>query len=183
MFSGPGISHFFDLASARCMKGGGNHGKNGRRLRRELEPPAEILARVREILEECSFRVGQVMRTCSEGCGGRAGCCRFRETGEVPHVTLGEAWVAWKAWRATGRVRIELPGDGACPFLDPVTSLCRIYAHRPLACRSHFCSSAGGVVPRKLVSDLLQELEDIDSRCGGDGPVRLPDVEERLAWK
>ena len=27
------------------------------------------------------------------------------------------------------------PFDGACVFLDPETKRCRIYAHRPLACR------------------------------------------------
>ncbi len=165
------------------MKNGGNYGRCGRKAPKITKPSADVLARVREILKECSVRVGKVMQSCEQNCPGGISCCHFRQTGETPHVTLGEAWIVWKAWRATGRVRVELPADGSCPFLNPATSLCRIYDSRPLACRSHFCPSAGGVVSRKLVADLLQELEEIDVRCGGNGSVRLPDVEERLSRK
>ena len=96
---------------------------------------------------------------------------------------MGEAWGAWKGWKATGRVKVELPEDGSCPFLNPSTNLCLIYESRPVACRTHFCSLAGGVIPRNAMIDIIRELEDIDQRCGGDGGVRLPDIEKRLARK
>ena len=47
---------------------------------------------------------------------------------------------------------------------------CTIYAHRPFGCRSHFCAAAGGPYPRKHVADLIQRLEALDERLGGDGP-------------
>ena len=70
--------------------------------------PAGMLMEVRRLLDEGAFRASRAQRFCT----GAADCCRFRLTGETPHVTLGEAWVAWKAWRASGRTRLELPPDG-----------------------------------------------------------------------
>ena len=97
-------------------------------------------------------------------------------------MTLGEAWMAWKAWRAAGRMRVELPPDGSCPFLNG-QGKCMIYQGRPLACRTHFCMSAGGALPRREVIDLIRALEDIDVVLGGDGATRLPEAVERLSRK
>lgn len=111
-------------------------------------------------------------------CVGRSECCRFRLTGRTPYLTRGEALVAARAWRATGRK--TLPGvtssDGACPLLDPVSGRCRIYADRPFACRTHFCREAGGTLPRADVLDLIRRLESVDAQLlGGDGvPRPLP---------
>lgn len=139
-------------------------------------PSADLLAEIRRLLDEGAERASLAQRSCA----GTADCCRFRLTGETPHVTLGEAWVAWKAWRAAGRTRVELPADGSCPFLSG-QGRCMIYEGRPLACRTHFCISAGGALPRREVIDLIHALEDIDVMLGGDGAARLPEAVERLS--
>ena len=109
------------MASGRCR-----HGRAEGNA-----PSAEVLAAVRLLLEEGARRASRAQRFCT----GTADCCRFRLTGETPHVTLGEAWLAWKAWRAAGRTRVELPEDGSCPFLNE-QGRCMIYEGRPLACRT-----------------------------------------------
>lgn len=154
------------MASGKCR-----HGKA-----EGAHPSAELLAEVRRLLGEGSARASGVPRSCA----GTADCCRFRLTGETPHVTRGEAWVAWKAWRAAGRTRVELPRDGSCPFLNG-QGRCMIYEGRPLACRTHFCLAAGGALPRRDVIDLIHALEDLDAALGGDGASRLPEAVERLS--
>ena len=53
-------------------------------------PSAEMLMEVRRLLDEGALRASRAQRSCT----GVADCCRFRLTGETPHVTLGEAWMA-----------------------------------------------------------------------------------------
>ena len=114
----------------------------------------------------------------TRGCVGRSECCRFRLTGRLPFLTRGEAIVAARAWRATGRKAMPdaTPADGACPMLDPATARCRIYADRPFACRTHFCREAGGIIPRADVLDLIRRLEAIDASLpdGKTDPRPLP---------
>jgi Fe-S-cluster containining protein len=106
-------------------------------------------------------------------CIGRADCCHFQRTGRTPYLTLGEALVAAKAWRATGRGEIPpLGGDGACPFLHE--GRCRIHADRPFGCRTHFCAAAGGPISRSEARPWIQQLEAIDRSLGGDGGVNMP---------
>lgn len=112
-------------------------------------------------------------RPLDRHCTGRADCCRFRLAGHTPYLTRGEAIFAAKAWRAAGRKEVAMPADGSCPFLHPVSGKCRIYEGRPFGCRTHFCAAAGGPADRKLVRDLIQRLEDIDRRLGGNGGVKL----------
>lgn len=156
------------MASGKCR-----HGKA-----EGCVPSAELLTEVRRLLGEGAARASGALRSCT----GTADCCRFRLTGETPHVTLGEAWVAWKAWRAAGRTRVELSPDGSCPFLNG-QGRCMIYEGRPLACRTHFCVAAGGALPRREVIDLIHALEDIDAALGGGGVARLPEAVERLSRK
>ena len=105
---------------------------------------------------------------------GIADCCRFRLVGHTPYLTRGEALVAAKAWRAAGRKDVVVPADGSCPFLHPNSGKCRIYDGRPFGCRTHFCAAAGGPAARNEVRDLIQRLEDIDRRLGGNGAMNLP---------
>ena len=84
-------------------------------------------------------------------------------------MTRGEAELAAKALRATGRKTLPERADGACPLLDPATSRCLIYQDRPFGCRTHFCAAAGGNYPREAVLDLIRRLEEIDRMIGGDG--------------
>ncbi|MBB5353232.1 hypothetical protein HNR46_003487 [Haloferula luteola] len=128
----------------------------------------QALREVREIYAEWQ------QRPIERQCTGLADCCRFRLVGHTPYLTRGEAFVAAKAWRAAGRKTLENPPDGACPFLDPRTARCRIYEGRPFGCRTHYCPAAGGPAKRNDVRDLIQRLEEIDHRLGGQGPVSLP---------
>ena len=108
-------------------------------------------------------------RPIERGCIARTECCRFKLTGKTPYLTKGEALVAAKAWRATGRTRLPESPDGACPLLDRTTGRCRIYEGRPFGCRTHFCEAAGGMYPRKHLADLIHRLEALDEKLGGDG--------------
>lgn len=125
------------------------------------------LAEVRAIYAELAAR------PLARNCTGISQCCRFRLNGRTPFLTKGEALVAALAWRAAGRKEVVPPADGSCPFLGK-TGLCQIYDGRPFGCRTHFCDAAGGPYARHEVRDLIQRLEAVDRRLGGDGGVNLP---------
>jgi Fe-S-cluster containining protein len=97
-------------------------------------------------------------------------CCHFKLTGRTPYLTKGEALVAAKALRATGRKTLPHNPNGACPLLHPETGDCLIYNARPFGCRTHFCAAAGGPYSRREVIDLIRRLEAIDGSLGGTGP-------------
>jgi len=82
-------------------------------------------------------------RPLERNCTLRTECCQFHLTGKIPQLTRGEALVAAKALRATGRKTLPDSTDGTCPLLDPKTSRCLIYKSRPFGCRTHFCAAAG----------------------------------------
>jgi Fe-S-cluster containining protein len=100
-------------------------------------------------------------------------CCHFKLTGRTPYLTKGEAVVAAKALRATGRKTLPTNPTGACPLLDDKTGNCLIYESRPFGCRTHFCAAAGGPYSRREVADLIRRLETIDESLGGTGPRLL----------
>jgi len=115
-------------------------------------------------------------------CLARTECCQFELTGLTPHLTKGEALLAAKAFRATGRRELAVADDAVCPMLKRATGRCLIYADRPFGCRTHFCDAAGGPYARKEVLDLIRRLEDLDVRLKGDGPRKLlPAVADALA--
>jgi uncharacterized protein len=97
-------------------------------------------------------------------------CCHFKLTGRTPYLTKGEALLAAKALRATGRKTLPVNQAGACPLLDAQSGDCLIYDSRPFGCRTHFCAAAGGPYSRREVIDLIRRLEAIDDSLGGDGP-------------
>lgn len=130
--------------------------------------PAAALDEVRKIYGDLASR--PIERNCEL----RTECCHFKLTGKTPYLTKGEALVAAKALRATGRKSLPRRDDGACPLLDPQTSRCLIYKDRPFGCRTHFCAAAGGPYARRDVIDLIHRLEEIDAQLGGDGPRTLP---------
>ena len=120
-------------------------------------------------------------RPVERDCMRRTECCQFKLTGRTPFLTRGEALLAAKAFRATGRTRLPARTDGACPMLD-AAGRCLIYAARPFGCRTHFCPAAGGPYSRREVIDLIHRLEDLDAQLGGDGAHPLPAaVAEALA--
>ena len=87
-------------------------------------------------------------RPIERNCQRLTECCQFQITGRMPLLTKGEALVAARAVRATGRKQLPERADGACPLLDPKTARCLIYENRPFGCRSHFCKAAGGPYER-----------------------------------
>lgn len=117
-------------------------------------------------------------RPLERNCIRRTGCCQFQLTGKIPLLTRGEALLAAKALRATGRKALPERPDGACPLLDPNTNNCLIYESRPFGCRTHFCTAAGGITPRSEVLDLIRRLEEIDRRVSGNGVHPLPQAIE-----
>ncbi len=125
------------------------------------------LAEVRAVYGELARR--PVERNCIR----RTECCQFRVTGLTPQLTKGEAIVAARAFRATGRKQLPEPSDGSCPFLQQETGRCLIYADRPFGCRTHFCKAAGGPYARQEVLDLIRRLEAVDRQLGGDGPRKI----------
>lgn len=142
------------------------------RARRKLGKNDPILLAVHQVYSDLAGR--PVQRHCLQ----RTECCQFKLTGLTPYLTKGEALLAAKAWRATGRKALPDPADGACPMLEPASGKCLIYADRPFGCRTHFCAAAGGPLARREVIDLIRRLETIDAELGGDGPRKLPGAVE-----
>jgi Fe-S-cluster containining protein len=128
------------------------------------------LAEVRQVYIDLAHR--PIERNCTR----RAECCHFKLTGRTPYLTKGEAMVAAKALRATGRRLLPENADGACPMLQQGTDKCLIYEDRPFGCRTHFCAAAGGPIARREVLDLIRRLEDVDLTLNGNGPRPLPNA-------
>jgi hypothetical protein len=138
-------------------------------VRRPTIDPAAALAEVRAVYAELEAR--PVERTCIR----RTECCKFKLTGSTPLVTKGEALLAARALRASGRKKLPAPVDtvaGSCPMLDP-RGKCIIYKDRPFGCRTHFCDAAGGPYSRREVLDLIRRLEHVDALLAGDGSHSL----------
>lgn len=125
------------------------------------------------IVEVRAIYADLAKRPVARNCVARTECCQFQLTGLTPQLTKGEALVAAKGFRATGRKEISEPSDGICPFLKCETGKCMIYADRPFGCRTHFCEAAGGPYSRREVLDLIRRLEDVDRKLGGDGPRKI----------
>ncbi len=103
-------------------------------------------------------------------------CCHFKLTGRTPLLTKGEAMVAARALRQTGRTRLPEASSGACPMLETATGDCLIYENRPFGCRTHFCAAAGGPYARSEVIDLIRRLEGVDAILGGDGVHKIEEA-------
>jgi len=134
--------------------------------------PAEELRR--EALEEVRAVYRELeSRPVERACIRRTECCQFKLTGRTPQLTKGEAILAARALRASGRKAMPERDDGACPMLRE-NGACMIYQDRPFGCRTHFCAAAGGPYARGEVLDLIRRLEAVDTRLGGTGPRALP---------
>lgn len=117
-----------------------------------------------------------IERTCTL----KTECCHFLLTGKTPFLTKGEALVAAKALRATGRKELPTRNDGACKLLHPTKMRCLIYNDRPFGCRTHFCEAAGGPYSRKEVIGFIHRLEAIDRELGGDAPHEIHTAIEEI---
>lgn len=127
-----------------------------------------LIAEVRSVYRDLAAR--PIERDCQL----RTECCHFKLTGKTPYLTRGEAMLAARALKATGRKTLPSRKDGACPLLDAANSRCLVYNDRPFGCRTHFCAAAGGPYARREVVDLIRRLEAVDEQMGGDGPRALP---------
>jgi uncharacterized protein len=125
------------------------------------------IAEVRQVYADLAQR--PIERSCMR----RKECCQFKLTGRTPYLTKGEAFVAARALRATGRKTLPQNPDGICPMLHLATGNCVIYNDRPFGCRTHFCAAAGGTLARSEVLDLIRRLEKIDRALHGNGPRTL----------
>jgi hypothetical protein len=125
------------------------------------------LAEVRQVYGDLA------QRPIERNCVRKTECCHFKLTGRTPYLTKGEAVVAAKAFRATGRKSLPENADGACPMLQVETGNCLIYEDRPFGCRTHFCAAAGGPISRRDVLDLIRRLEGVDLALNGNGPRLL----------
>ena len=117
--------------------------------------------------------VDLAQRPFQRNCLRKTECCHFKLTGRTPYLTKGEAVVAAKALRATGRKSLPETAGGSCPMLRQETGNCLIYEDRPFGCRTHFCTAAGGPLARREVLDLIRRLEDVDLVLNGNGPRPL----------
>jgi len=117
--------------------------------------------------------VDLAQRPFQRNCLRKTECCHFKLTGRTPYLTKGEAVIAAKALRATGRKSLPETADGSCPMLRQETGNCLIYEDRPFGCRTHFCAAAGGPLARREVLDLIRRLEDVDLVLNGNGPRPL----------
>ena len=131
------------------------------------ERPQNALNEVRQVYVDLAQRPFQ------RNCLRKTECCHFKLTGRTPYLTKGEAVVAAKAFRATGRKSLPETVDGSCPMLQQETGNCLIYEDRPFGCRTHFCAAAGGPLARREVLDLIRRLEDVDLVLNGNGPRPL----------
>lgn len=131
---------------------------------------AAALVEVRKVYAELERRPSE------RNCLRLKQCCHFKLTGRIPFLTKGEALLAARALRSTGRTRLPKSADGMCPLLDCASGDCLIYNDRPFGCRTHFCAAAGGPYTRKEVLDLIRRLEQRDLELTGVGARRLPEA-------
>jgi uncharacterized protein len=141
-----------------------------KRSKDQASPEALACTEVRAVYDELARR--PIERNCVRS----KECCHFKLTGRTPLLTKGEAIVAARALRQTGRTRLPVAHAGACPMLEVTSGNCLIYDSRPFGCRTHFCAAAGGPYARVEVIDLIRRLEQVDAELGGDGVHKIEEA-------
>jgi uncharacterized protein len=110
-------------------------------------------------------------------------CCQFAVTGREPYPTAVELEEVRHAMRVAGidarpsRPARKLPMAGLrpCPLLSE-SGRCRIYASRPLGCRTYFCLGAEppygerARVPRDAVNAVGRRIADLSARFAPRDP-------------
>ena len=92
----------------------------------------ELTAKVDAFFARVADRHGADMQ-CATGCSD---CCHVRLSVTGVEAAAIRALVA--SWPAAQRAELADQGPAdRCAALDPATGRCRIYAARPLVCRSH----------------------------------------------
>jgi uncharacterized protein len=127
--------------------------------------------------------------TCACSAGSSPGeplevrCCQFAVTGREPYPTAVELEEVRHAMRVAGvdvgpsrsQRKLPLADLRPCPLLSE-TGRCRIYASRPLGCRTFFCQGAeppyGERVraPRDAVNAVGRRIADLSARFAPRDP-------------
>jgi len=112
--------------------------------------------------------------TCSSSPGKVPGCCDAAVIGREPYPTAVEIAEVRHAMRAMGAIargprRLPLADSRPCPLLSS-DGRCRVYASRPLGCRTFFCvdalapSGARGTLPRTSLNAIGRRVADLSAR-------------------
>jgi hypothetical protein len=131
---------------------------------------AELLA----LYAEADARLEGWTCACASSQGTTPGCCDAAVIGREPYPTaveLAEVHHAMRASAVTARDprRLPLADSRPCPLLSS-DGRCRIYASRPLGCRTFFCHDAaapsgdGGRLPREALSAIGRRIADLSAR-------------------
>jgi hypothetical protein len=120
------------------------------------------------------------------GCVAETPCCHFAVTGREPYPTAVELEEVRHAMRAAGitlapstalrRLPIAAQDERRpCPLLS-ASGRCRIYASRPLGCRTFFCQGAEAPFgartkpPRDAANALGRRIADLSARFAPRDP-------------
>jgi Fe-S-cluster containining protein len=152
----------------------------------------DTLARLHNDIEArvSAIRSGHPDWLCRRGCDG---CCR--RLAEIPRLTAAEwdwlreglAALPRERLREIGREIAALAEQPSrpvvCPLLDQTAGACRVYAHRPIACRTYgfyiqrdqglYCKDIEARVADGALSEVVWGNHDaIDRRLNGLGDTR-----------
>jgi putative zinc- or iron-chelating protein len=111
---------------------------------------------------------------CSAATGKTPDCCDVAVIGREPYPTaveLEEVRLAMRGATVTARDPRKLPlaDSRPCPLLSG-DGRCRIYASRPLGCRTFFCDDARapsgqrGRLPRSALNAIGRRIADLSAR-------------------
>ena len=116
-------------------------------------------------------------------CDVSTDCCHFERTGKEPYLTAVEYAELHLAGRASGMraptsrptrpKNLPIASEGKCPFLSDA-GRCRVYASRPIGCRTFFCERASGQAPRREIADLLRRIVDLSEGGFEEGRAGRP---------
>jgi hypothetical protein len=121
------------------------------------------------------------------GCAADTPCCHFAVTGREPYPTAVELEEVRHAIRRAGisiasvasSRRLPMAEGRPCPLLS-AAGRCRIYASRPLGCRTFFCQGAEPPFgartkpPRDAANALGRRIADLSARFAPRDPGPRP---------
>ncbi|MGB9661053.1 MAG: YkgJ family cysteine cluster protein [Moorellaceae bacterium] len=140
-----------------------------------------------------SFNIYRSFRAGGRSCQGCSGCCRDRlplTLRDVINLREGLQALTGKSMalkdiiadycriQKMGRaldITLRTDGEGYCLFLSPENNLCRIYAYRPLVCRTYYCCPATRRA-LELRSSVVNRGEDELAYYWSTGKLKFPQI-------